>query len=244
VQAPSISNNVAPGVAFDYHYSFALPRERISDTQERHAALCEKLGIVHCRVTGMTFNKTGDHDIEASIAFKLDPAMAHSFARDATEIVEKADGTLADGHISGEDAGSQIVAGDRSTAQIEAEIAKVEAQLKIPGLSKSVRSNLVEQAGELRNQLRTLASDRAEKVESLATTPIQFAYAPNDAIFGLDNRSPVQRALKASTSSFTAMMSFLIIAIGALAPWAALGGLIFWIVRRVRGRKPVVASPE
>lgn len=231
---PDIGANVAPGVAFDFQYSFSLPGDKISAAQEGHAALCEKLGIVHCRVTGMQYNKTAGNQIEASLAFKLDPAIAHSFARDATDLVERNDGTLSDSQIKGEDVGTQIVEGDHTKAQIEAELAKIEVQLKIPNLSKDVRSRLVDQQSDLREQLREIGTSRNAKVESLATTPVQFSYLPNEAIFGFDNRSPVQQALRTSGSSVSTMLSFVIISIGALAPWALLGGAIFWLVRRLR----------
>ena len=241
---PMLRANVAPGVAFDYRYSFSLPADRISSAQEGHAAQCERLGIVHCRVTGMEYSKTADGGIKASLAFKLDPALAGSFARDATSLVERAQGTLAESQINGEDVGSQIVAGDRTTTLLEAELAKVDAQLKIPNLSKSVRSSLVQQGGQLRSQLRALAGDRDSKVESLAVTPVQFSYQANEAIFGFDNQSPVQQALRTSSSSFQSMLSFVIIAIGALAPWALLGGAVFWLVRRWWPKRASVASPE
>lgn len=234
---PRIGANVAPGVAFNYLYNFGLPAANIARVQEDHAALCERMGIVHCRVTGMHYAKEGDGSIAANMAFKLDPARAHSFGRDATDMVEKADGSLTDSRIDGNDAGSEIVANDKTATQINAELAKIEAQLKIPNLSREVRSRLVEQQGELRERLRDLASDRDEKVESLATTPVVFDYAANEAILGFDNRSPVQKAFKASGQSFTAMISFVIVAVGALAPWAALGGAIFWLVRRFRPKK-------
>lgn len=236
-EAPRISANVAPGVAFEYAYNFGLPAAAISQAQEDHAALCERLGITHCRVTGMTYEKQRDGTLNASMSFKLDPSLANSFGRDATDMIEKADGSLTDSRIEGNDVGSQIVEGDKNATQIQAEIAKIEAQLKIPNLSKTVRSRLVDQLGELRGQLRDLSNDRDAKVESLATTPMLFTYAPNEAIFGFDNRSPVQKAFKASSASFTTMISFVILAIGALAPWALLGGAVFWLFRRLRPKK-------
>lgn len=239
---PRIGANVAPGVAFSYLYNFGLPAANIARVQEDHAALCGRMGIVHCRVTAMHYVKEGDGSITADMAFKLDPAMAHSFGRDATDMVEKADGNLTDSRIDGNDAGSDIVANDKTATQINAELAKIEAQLKIPNLSREVRSRLVEQLGELRGRLRDLASDRDAKVESLATTPVAFDYAANEAILGFDNRSPVQKAFKASGHSFTTMISFVIVAIGILAPWAVLGGAIFWLVRRFRPKKAGAAG--
>lgn len=239
---PAIGHNVAPGVAFNYAYTFGLPAANISKAQEEHAALCERLGIVHCRVTGMTYEKQSDGTLNASMSFRLDPAMAGSFGRDATDMIEKSDGSLTDSRINGSDVGSQIVEGDKTTTQLNQELAKIEAQLKIPNLSKDVRSRLVDRQTEIREQIRDLSHERDDQVESLATTPVLFDYAPNEAILGFDNRSPVQQAFKASGQSFTTMMSFIILTIGVIAPWALLGGAIFWLVRRLRPAKPNAAE--
>lgn len=236
-QAPRIGANVAPGVAFEYRYNFALPEKAISDVQSRHAALCESLGISRCRVTGMRYDRDNSGEIAANLDFRLDPGLAHSFARDATDIVEAADGRLADSRISGEDAGTAIVAADKGVAGIDAELARIDAQLKIPGLSKDVRGRLVERANELRDERRDLTRERGDKVESIATTLVTFEYATSDGVFGMDDRSPLNRAARTSSASFMAMIETVLTLAGALAPWALLGGGIWWVVRRVRAAK-------
>ena len=241
--AHDIGANVAPGVAFTYAYNFALPEANIARVQGDHAAACEKLGIIHCRVTGMTFRKQAGEELSAMLSFKLDPAMANSFARGATDIVTRADGSLSSSDVAGNDAGSDIVKADRSNAALSADLAKINAQLKIPGLSREVRSRLVEEANSIRAQMREIGGKRDEGVESLATTPVAFTYADNAAILGFDSTSPVQQAIKSSTYSFAAMISFVMLAVGVLAPWVLLGLGVFWIVRRVRG-KSVVAPTE
>jgi hypothetical protein len=237
--APRIGANVAPGVAFEHHHQFALPEARIGETQSRHAAQCEALGIVRCRVTGMTFEKADGGEVEATLAFKLDPALAYGFARDAADIVEAADGRLADSRITGEDAGSAIVGDDKSLAGIDTELAKIEAQLKIPNLSKDVRGRLVEEAQRLRAERKEIAVGRDGKVESLATTPVTFDYASSDAVMGFDNASPIGRAARTAGASFSAMIEVVLTVFGALAPWALLGGAVFWIVRRLRPKKVI-----
>lgn len=235
--APRIGANVAPGVAFDYRYNFALPEKAISDVQSRHAALCESLGISRCRVTGMRYERADDGKIDANLDFRLDPALAHSFARDATEIVESADGRLADSRIAGEDAGTAIVANDKSIVGIDAELARIDAQLRIPALSKDVRGRLVEEAQRLRAEKSELTRERGDKVESLATTPVSFEYASSDGVLGMDDRSPFNRAARTSSASFMAMIETVLTVTGVLAPWALLGGGIWWIVRRLRAAK-------
>ena len=78
---PDISPTAAPGVAFNYRYAFRLPSERIEEVQERHAAGCEALGPNRCRITGMLYRVVGDGDIEATLSFQLDPAIARRFGR-------------------------------------------------------------------------------------------------------------------------------------------------------------------
>ncbi|MEP6785960.1 MAG: hypothetical protein ABI898_09505 [Sphingomonadales bacterium] len=232
---PGIGATVAPGVAFDFHYGFSLPERQIAAAQEAHAALCGRLGSSHCRVTGVNFDKTRGGAVRANMAFLLDPVMALTFGKDATALVEKADGTLATSQVSGEGVGKSIVAGDKSAEAIRVELAKIDAQLRIPGLSRDVRGRLVEQSGTLRSQLRTLDVERSAKVESLATTPVVFDYEVAQA--GVVDS--LKQGLNAGTASTSALLNLLAMALGTVGPWAVLAGGAWWGVRRLR-RKAVV----
>ena len=231
-QPPGIDANVAPGVAFDYRYAFSLPEVQIARVQEEHAALCSKLGAGNCRVTGLTFTKERDGKIDANMQFKLNPALALRFGRDATDLVARAEGKLETSAVAGEDVGSQIVDGDKSALGIKAELAKIDAQLKIPGLSKDVRSRLVDQASDLRAQLRALSSQRDGNVESLATTPMVFTYEAGEAVMGFERGSAVQTGLTAGARSMEAITTSIAFLLGAFGPWLLLVGAGFWGWRR------------
>jgi hypothetical protein len=238
--APGIDPNVAPGVAFDFAYGFALPERQIAGVQESHAALCGRLGIAHCRVSGVHFDKARGGKVEADMTFLLDPAMALGFAKDATALVEKADGSLETSQVAGEDAGKAIVAADKSAEGIRAELAKIDAQLRIPGLSKDARGQLVTQSGDLREQLRTLAQERGEKVESLATTPVRFDYEVAAAGMG----DAWKQGLGSGSVSMTALTNLLAFLLGAVGPWAVLVGGVWWsIARWKRSRAAPVVTP-
>ena len=78
---PNVGPTAAPGVAFNYRYAFRLAAPRIAAVQEQHAQLCERLTVARCRITGMRYRVVNERDIEAMLAFKLDPAVArHSAA--------------------------------------------------------------------------------------------------------------------------------------------------------------------
>ncbi len=241
---PDIGQNVAPGVAFNFSYAFSLPEAKIAETQEAHATLCGKLGIARCRVTGITFNKERDGNIDARLSFKVDPAIALSFGRDATDLVERAEGKLETSNVTGEDVGSQIVEGDKSAAQLKADLARIEVQLKIPKLSSQVRQQLLDEGREIRNQLASLRSNRDDQVESLATTPLIFTYEPSETVMGFERGSAIQTGLSAGGMSLKAVTTLLAVILGAVGPWALAAGLGIWGWRRFRKAKPALSEGE
>jgi hypothetical protein len=236
---PGIDPSVAPGVAFDFAYGFTLPERQIAAAQEGHAALCGRLGATHCRVTAVRFDKERGGNIEADMTFLLDPIMALGFARDATALVEKYEGSLATSRVVGEDVGKAIVAGDKTADGIRAELAKLDAQLRIPGLSKDARGKLVSRSVELREQLRDLGTAREAKVESLAITPVRFDYEVAPATIG----NAWKQGLGSGATSATALSGLLAYLLGAIGPWAILGGGIWWGIRHLRRHKPALADP-
>jgi hypothetical protein len=229
---PGIDPSVAPGVAFDFAYGFTLPERQIASVQESHAALCGRLGTTSCRVTAVHFDKERGGRVRADMTFLLDPAKALGFARDATALVEKAEGALANSRVVGEDVGKTIVANDKSAEGIRAELAKLDAQRRIPGLSKAARSALVAQSSELRAQLRALGQARGEQVDSLVTTPVRFDYDVAPAL-----GDAWKQGLGSGAMSATALTTLLAWLLGALGPWAILGSGIWWGIRRLRRRR-------
>jgi hypothetical protein len=238
---PDIDTSVAPGVAFDFRYNFALESGRISAVQEEHAQACKKLGIAKCRVTGMDYKSNGAGDIAAMLAFKVDPAIATDFTRDAKRIVEEAEGELTNANLTGTDLGTNIAVTETNADELKAELAAIQKQIETPGLSKQVRARLVEQTANLREQLRGLKQSQNKDKAALSMTPVIFEYETSHSIPGFDGKSPITGAAAASVSSFVTMLKFIMIAVGVIAPWALFGGAIYWIIRRFR-TKPVATD--
>jgi hypothetical protein len=230
--APDIDTSVAPGVAFDFRYVFSLASDRIGGVQEDHAQACKKLGIARCRVTGMDYKANGNGEIAAMMAFKLDPAIATDFTRDAKSIVEKAEGELASANLSGTDVGSNIAATESNSDQIRGELASIDAQIKTLSLGKDVRARLVERAAELREQLRSNETSTRTDKAALAMTPVLFEYKTANSIAGFNTNSSFTGALATSLNGFGAMLKVILVIFGALAPWALLAGLVYFIARR------------
>ena len=229
-----VAPTAAPGVAFNYKYAFRLPAERISQVQEEHAQACEKLGIARCRITGMYYHLTGDHDVEARLDFKLDPAIARAFGKEGIAAVNHVDGRLVTSEISGTDAGSAIEKVNRSQGDQAEALKKIEAQLAKSGLSGRERAELQSQAQQIREAMAAGTAEKAEKQESLAKTPMTFAYESGDMAPG------VRRSLSDGFANLVGALEWMLLALITLLPWLAVAGLAWLGWRRFGRRRPAV----
>jgi len=235
-RAPGVAISAAPGVAFDYRYAFRLPSERIAAVQEQHAQACEKLGLTRCRITGFRYRVVGDREIEAMLAFKLDPTIARQFGKAGADLVDKAEGMLVDAEINGTDAGAAIALANRTEAELNEELREIERQLARPGLPGYERARLQSEAQALRQQLRSNRAGRTANRESLATTPMAFHYGSGELIPGFDTRSPIRAALAQSWENLVGGVATLLVILITLLPWALVALLGWWLVRKLRPR--------
>ncbi len=232
VAAPGINVTAAPGVAFDYRYAFRLPSPSIGTVQEAHAAMCEKLGLAKCRITGMRYQVRGEDKIAAMLALKLDPAIARDFGKQATALVVGAKGMLVDQEISGIDVGTRIDSATRDKARLEADVDRLEAELRALGVRDPRRGDIAARIEDMRRQLRSLDSTRDSDREALAGTPMLFNYGSGSAIPGFDTSSPIRDAFAQAGGNFVGAIAALILIVTALLPWLLVGGLLLWLWRR------------
>jgi len=227
---PNVGVTAAPGVAFNYNYVFSLPPTRIAEVQEQHAQACEHLTIQRCRITGMFYRVNNAHNVEAMLAFKLDPAIARQFGRDGVAAVTGAEGSLVESEITGTDVGSQIHAANRSIAEMQGDLQRIETQLHAPNLDIDEKARLQDQAQQLRESIRAGSVQRDEAEQTLATTPMVFRYSSGDPTLG--------QSLQDTGDSFLGSATVLLRVLIALLPWALIAGLIAIIVVAVRRRLP------
>jgi hypothetical protein len=236
--APDIPITAAPGVAFNYRYAFRLPDAKIAGVQEDHAQACEKLGIDRCRIVGMRYRVVGTDNVEATLALKLDPAIARNFGKAGIAAVTAANGMLVDAEISGEDAGAAITAVDKQDGSLRTELAKVEVSLASHDLKSDERAALTTQAAELRERLRGNGSVRDANREALARTPMVFQYGSGALIPGFDARSPLRTAIGQAGENLVGSFGVLLVLVLTVLPWVLLAGLGYAGYRWVRRKWP------
>ena len=227
---PGIAVTVAPGVAFAYDYAFRLPSDRIAKTQEAHAQACEKLGIARCRITGMRYRLLGENNIEAMLAFKLDPAIARGFGRDGIATVEAAKGKLVDAEVSGTDAGGEIDRLAIQRSRTEEAIKRIDVQLAEPRVKAGEREELQRQRAALTESAGATKDDTRTQQASLATTPMVFRYGSGAAVRGFDPSAPLTSAADTAIGSIQLTLAVLLGALALLGPpgLVVLAAILLW----------------
>lgn len=229
--APDVGLTAAPGVAFSYAYAFRIDDDRIARVQEQHAAACEALGAARCRITGLRYRLIRESEVEAQLAFALDPALARQFGRDALASVEKAQGVLAEARIGGDDVGTQIGDSQRRSADLSGEVARIEARLAKGGLGDRERTELQEQLAGLRERLAGERTMRRDGEARLAMTPMVFDYVGTGGLPGIGYGNPFSDAANMLLRSGSLLLSFMLVVGAALLPWVAAGALLLLLWR-------------
>lgn len=249
--APRIGIEAAPGVAFDYAYTFRLTDDRIARVQEEHAAACETLGVQRCRIVDVRYQLTDEKLVEAQTQFKLEPGIARKFGSNAIASVEKAEGVLADASVAGEDVGTEILASQQRSAGSEAEIARLEGRLKSGGLDKRERAELLAQIGQLRGQIGDERQSRRSGEARIAWTSVAFNYISDGGLPGIGHDNPFANAGETLLRSGSTALTFVLTLGAAILPWGILLALFvaFWrsrfvgAVRQQLRSKPIASDP-
>lgn len=234
---PRIGIEAAPGVAFDYAYSFRLADNRISKIQEEHAAACETLGVQRCQIADVRYQLTDAKLVEAQTQFRLAPGIARQFGANAIASVENAEGVLADASVAGADVGTEILASQRRSAGSEAEIARLEERLKSGGLDKRERAELLTQISQLRGEMGSERQARRDGEARIAWASVAFNYASDGGLPGIGHENPFASAGETLLRSGSTALSFVLTLGAAILPW----GIILALLALLWRSRPAVA---
>lgn len=240
---PEIGPGTAPDVAFSYRYGFRLAAARVAEAQQEHQRLCERLTIDRCRITGMTYRAANERDVEASLSFSVDPAVAAQFGRESVQAVLNAEGELAGSEITGTDVGSPLRSSGRTLSVLNAQLQRLETRIRAAG--NSDKGVLEQEAQALREQIRQLESQRQGQAQSLASTPMLFRYGSGNLAPGPAQPPSLSDTVKDTGEDFMASLTLLLVVLIRLLPWGVAAllawGVIRYLRRRFFPRAPVAA---
>jgi Domain of unknown function (DUF4349) len=241
--APDFDPVSAPGIAFDYRYSFRLEADRVGEIQREHQELCARYGA-RCQVTGVDYRAVNAEDVEAMLSFAVDPAIAAQFGREGVRAVTAADGEVTDSAVAGTDVGTSLKANTGQLEELQTELERVEARLADRNVRSAERASLEERRQSLRQQISTLGATTGEQEHALATVPILFRYGSGALAPGPAREPTIGEATTRAADNFLGALKTLFILLVSLSPWV-LSGLLLWLgFRAARKRWPgKVAAP-
>ena len=181
----------------------------------------------------MSYRRRDEHEIEGTLEFKLEPALARRFGQAGLETVEQEGGMLVESRISGTDVGTGIRADERSLAQLREDLQRIEQQIADPRVPASQKQALRYQAEALRQRIRATEENREEQQESLATTPVSFAYGTDENV---GNRPNWNQTLREAGNGFVWGLYSVFVLLVTLLPWIVLAVLGWLLVRWTRRR--------
>lgn len=243
--SPDIFPSAAPGVAFNFAYQFSLPDDRISATQEAHAAACERLGLTRCRITGMSYTVDQNEQVAAELDLKLDPAIARQFGKSAQQSVEGNDGKLIRLEIGSSDEGQVIDQATKQRADASSQIAQLRAELARTKPGTTAHANLMSQIQSLQER----ASEQSRTIETsqatLASTPMEFHYYGRGGVPGFRG-NPIREAWQTFVTTVVWLVGILLQALAVLAPLSLLIALLIgiWRARPMRALRAWIKGPQ
>lgn len=176
----------------------------------------------------------GENHVEASLSFKLHPAIARGFGKAGIGMVEASEGQLVDAEITGTDAATQIDQLDTQREDIQGQIARIDIQLPRSGLRAEERAELQRQRAALQGESSAVRDSTREQRERLANTPMTFDYRSGKAIRGFDLSAPFSSALDMLVGSAQVTLATLLGLLALVGPPALVFGLGWLVWRRVR----------
>lgn len=232
--SPDISPTAAPGVAFNYDYSFNLPDGKISAAQEVHAAACEKLGLARCRITGMSYSLNQQDNVTAELDLTLDPAIARQFGKAAQQVVEGNDGKLLRLDIGSSDEGSKIASASAQSSTSASQIATLQKELQRTK-ADDARARILDQIQNLQGQQSEQAQIVSVSQATLAGTPMQFRYYGEGGVPGF-RANPIREAWKTFITTVVWLVGMVLQALAVLVPLGLLLAFLIaiWRTRPVR----------
>jgi hypothetical protein len=239
---PNIGTTAAPDVAFNYRYGFRLAADRIAGVQNEHQQLCEHYTLARCRITGMTYRAVTEDDVEATMTFALDPALAREFGQEAVQRVSSAEGSVTESEIDGNDVGSAIRASGRTLADLQSDLERIETRLAALDRGSRMKSDLEAEAAQIREQIRAIRESRNAQAETLATTPVIFRYGSGTFAPGVDQGPTLSEAAQETGQSALYGLYILLRILIILSPWAVGAALIWGAIRLVRRRRPAAQA--
>jgi hypothetical protein len=230
-----------PRIAYTYGYTFRLDRRRIASVQERHLALCRRLGPARCRIVSMRRGLGEGGDASGQLKLQVAAPLAEGFGRALAAISAGSGGDIVDRSIAAEDLSRQMI---DSAARIRTREVLIR---RLTGLLET-RSGNIAQAVEAERAINTAQEELdaariwlAEMQGRVAMSAIEIGYVARGATPPV-RPGPIAAALAEVGGLSARSIATMIVLVGVTLPWLAFGLVFLQGARWVRRQRRAAES--
>ena len=221
-----------PQIAYSYTYGYRLSDGEIGGVQQKHVALCEQMGVAHCRVSAMKRDSNDGEFVNASLTLEVDAKQIKPFSAALDKAVGDSDGEATNRSTAAEDLSKQMV---DTAARIKAKQALADRLMVLLQNRNGKVGELVEaerafaQAQEELDAARTWMAEMQQRVGMSNIVITYQSRTPSGSGLWRPIRDSVASVGQTLGGSVGTLVSF----VAAILPWLlALTGLI-WLFRRL-----------
>jgi len=229
-----------PQIAYSYRYGFDVPSGAIAKVQDAHVALCDRLGIVRCRVVEMQRSSADEGGARGSLKLQVDAGIARAFGGALAKAVEGAGGGLSDSSTTSEDLSKQIVDTEARLRSKEALTGRLMQLLQTRNGSVAELVEAERKVAEVQEEIDAARSWLAEMRGRVSMSAIDIDY---DGGAGGSFVQPIREAFGDIGGLIGTSIGALILFVAGAIPWALLIAAIVWAIRRIVRRRRARAVP-
>jgi hypothetical protein len=222
-------------IAYVYRLGFTLDGTRIAGLQQRHEALCRRLGAARCQL--MRVNRSsGDDSDSGSMTLRVDARLARRFTTVLEQAAAGAGGRTSDSAVEAEDVTKATIDAEARLRQRALLVARLTELLRTRQGSVGDMVAAEKAVADAQAELDAARAGLALLRRRVATSTIEIGYSSRAAggagMFGSPG-ALLDQSREQLLGSLRALISFAIVAL----PWVLMLWLLIWAVRRLRRRR-------
>jgi hypothetical protein len=218
-------------IAYSYSYGYRVDADQIVELQQRHAALCEKMGVRRCRVLNLS-NAASDGEGYGELQLRVAASEARAFGTALDDATEGLDAEQVSFGLDGEDLTESII---DTEAHLGSRRVLRDRLMEVLRTRQGSVADLVaaERAvAEVNEEIDSAASRLAELRNRVRMSAVSIDYGPNIAVSSLGFSRPISTALSSVGSTLGVTIAAIIYIAVALVPVIAFLLLLRWLWRR------------
>lgn len=224
-------------IAYAYSYALSLPRDRGAEMMSRHELACVSAGPGYCQVISAQADWTA-REPAGRLELRGQPEWINRFRSGLALDAQNAGGRLDEAVTDGEDVTRGIdtaTTGAKTTASLADRIRQLQAR---SGGTMAQRLEIERDLAELQQQYDAQQIELRALNDRVQSARLTLDYRQGGVMAADSPTRPVARALGDAFGLSMGMLAILITVGSVLLPIVAIGGAVWWAVRR---RKPASA---